>query len=255
VGHASFFVRTLFPHITPIATDYDFVNLYLAQYYLIPDAPCLVLDCDQPLPFRDQSLAAVCCMDGLHYVRSKRALLAEFDRCIDKSGIWLFSHLHNARAKNPTPGFPLSAADYRSLFELLPSRFLVEADVLRRFQQDDVVDLSGVEPEAACTAPVLSVVAGHRYDLWRRHEGLAELMVRAKAHLAVNPIYRCSAQGEKLTLRMTWPSEKLQKECEATKQALPERCTIPAYYLEDQAAVERLVRSFILVPLPASYGA
>ena len=85
-------------------TDIDFVNLTIARRFLAPEIPAICLDAELPLPFVSNTFDGLYCLDGLHYVRSKMALLSEVDRVVsDEDGAWLFAHMHNAAAKTSTP--------------------------------------------------------------------------------------------------------------------------------------------------------
>lgn len=264
VGHASFILRSVFPELSVIATDHDFVNLYMARRYMVPDGTFVCMDTEAALPFADGCFEAAVCMDGLHYVRGKQAFLRELARTIRQDGIWLFPHMHNAAAANFSPGVPLRAADYRRIFDFLPSRLLVEADVFRRFMQQQVLDLEGSAAESSLqAAAVFSLVGSRRSDLWRMHENLGSLLAQATAPLHLNPIYNSVPDGEMIKLQMAWPSGNLERECEAVKQFLPQTCSIPADLLHrlqrgvsnsiDDAELHNLRKSFVVVPLPPAY--
>ena len=151
-----------------IATDHDFVNLYLARRHMIPDTPCICLDAELPLPFGDRFFDSVLCLDGLHYVRSKRALLKELDRSVEETGIWLFPHMHNALATNVSPGVPLRPGDYQRCFDFLPSRLCIESEILQDFMKHQTIDLTESRfAEQLDRVPVLSLVASRNTDIWR----------------------------------------------------------------------------------------
>jgi len=264
VGHASFFASVLFPNVSTIATDHDFVNIYLARRHMIPDTPCLCLDAELPLPFEDSFFDAVLCMDGLHYVRSKRALIKELDRSVKETGIWLFPHMHNALAQNVSPGVPLSPDTYQRCFEFLPSQLFVELEIFREFMRNQMLDLSGLRPsERLDRAPVFSLVASRRTDIWREHHGLGEWLLKTISHLKINPIYQRKGDKDGIQLTMAWPNATLERECEPVKEFLPQTCSIdPSLWSrltsrslrdEDQPGLEALIKSFVLVPLPDNY--
>lgn len=266
IGHASFLTTVLFPEISVFATDHDFVNLYLARHYMVPQTPCFCLDAELPLPFPDRFFDAALCMDGLHYVRSKRALLKELDRCLEELGLWLFPHLHNALGSNVSPGVPLRPDDYRRCLDFLPAEIFSEKDLLRNFVQDQVLDLSAVPPHAQVDgAPVLSIVASRDTGIWRRHEGLADQMLRLNGNLKINPIYQSDRHASSnVGLRMHWPNPALERECESVKEFLPpERSIEPSLWQRlqegrvmesDRPAIEPLIRDFVVVPLPNHYS-
>lgn len=113
-GHSSSTVVALCPGVDVVMADFDFVNLYIARRFLAPTATALCVDAELPLPFADGSVDVAFCMDGLHYVRSKMALLGEVHRIVSADGVWLFAHMHNAACENVNPGTPLDTTGYRA---------------------------------------------------------------------------------------------------------------------------------------------
>jgi SAM-dependent methyltransferase/uncharacterized protein YbaR (Trm112 family) len=265
VGHASFLMQALFPNLSVIATDHDFTNLHLASRYLVPaHTTCLCLDAELPLPFDDKFLDAALCMDGLHYIRSKRALMREMDRIVKSDGIWLFPHMHNAAVTNVCAGVPLSAEDYLRCFECLPSRIYDEAAIFDTFMRDQILDLEvslsggGVRKETA-----FSLVATRRADVWRKHD-VAPVFLKTQTRLTVNPIYEVRENGNGVQLRMTWPNPGLESECQSVKPFLPEKCSISdsvwthlqsgTLTAAEDSSVQELIKSCVLVRLPDTYA-
>lgn len=265
VGHSTFLISSLFPDISVVAADHDFINLYMARRFLAPDVSCICLDAEIPLPFADSSFDGIFCLDGFHYVRSKVALLAELDRVLNSSGLWLFPHLHNAKAHNVSAGLPLAYKDYSRCFDFIEHRILSEAEVLRGFMTDHSLDL-GVAPTADRLKEenAFIIVASRRSDLWRKHRNIASLLWRRSEALAINPIYRVTDNGEKVRLEMNWPNAILESECAVVKEYLPEECEIDQSQWDrltngslveaDESAIQKLKNSFVLVPLPRGYS-
>lgn len=263
IGHASFFLQSMFPNLTVYATDHDYVNLHLVKRYIAPRALCLCLDAELPLPFPDHFFDTALCMDGLHYVRSKQACLRELDRTLQPEGLWLFPHMHNALATNITPGIPLAPADYQRCFSFLEHRLLPEAAVFETFMREQRLDLSTIPtPKDLDQSPVLSLVGSRNPTMWRTHDLSATLLSTA-GRLAVNPIYRHTEGPNGITLDMAWPSAALEKECGAIQQFLPRSCTLEtplwralqagAPLDANTPAVRKLIHSFVLLPLPEGY--
>jgi hypothetical protein len=248
-----------------VATDHDFVNLHVARRYVLPpQTTCLCLDSELPLPFPAGFLSAVLCMDGLHYVRSKQALLRELDRIVQNDGLWLFPHMHNALSRNVCPGVPLSAEHYRRCFSFLPSRLLHEQHVLDRFMRDQELDLNTIAHAEGGRPNAFSLVASRRPDLWRVHDDLSRHLTNPKARLAVNPIYRVRPNGAAVRLTMSWPTPVLESECKIVTRYLPTECELPLTFWnrlqsgtltrEDGRTIDPLIKSFVLVPLPEMYA-
>lgn len=263
IGHSSFLIKLLFPHLDVIAIDHDLVNLYLARRFVAPHVTYISVDTEYPLPFADESLAGVWCLDALHYVRSKVALAGEVKRVTTPGGVWLLPHLHNALVENVSPGIPLSPDDYRRCFESLNPRLFVESDVLRDFTAGSPLDLSVLPAdEALRAAQVVDLVGADAPDVWKQYDGLVECMIET-GNLRINPIYRVQEVGSSLRLQIAWPSPFFQAECGAVTAFIPSECEIERALLDrlrdrhldatDAGRVEALVRSFVLVPLPAGY--
>jgi hypothetical protein len=204
-------------------------------------------------------------MDGLHYVRSKVALIKELSRTAAKQAIWLFPHMHNALGSNFSPGCPLAPEQYKRCFDGVPLRMLVELDVLRDFARERRLDLSQSRSGAELDqAPVLSVVAGRRPDLWRVHRDVAAPLERQRSSLSLNPIYRVTGEGRSIRLRMEWPSTGLETECGLVREFMPQECDIDralwtrlkskTLNQDDDPQIAALIRSFVLVPLPEQYS-
>ena len=262
IGHASHVMTTAIPELAVVAADYDFINLYQARRYVVPHRPCVCLDAEIPLPFADDVFDVVFCMDAFHYIRSKVALVREFDRVANQAAVLLLPHLHNALSdRNQTPGIPLSQEDYRRVLAPLPLRMFRESDVLDSFVDDGSVDLTG-RPDGVCPeGDVYSLVASRREDLWRRVEQLDTILLEQPKQLSVNPIYKVAAAGDGVYLEMQWPNEILEQECSDVTRFLKPTWNIEGTVWQDfvngrsQDAIRALVRRFVLVTLPPGYSA
>ena len=179
IGHSTAMIRTLFPALTLVAADPDFVNLQLLRRHFVADAVCVCLDAEAPLPFADDQLDAVFCLDAFHYIRGKWALGRELDRVVRDQGVWIRPHLHNAAVPNISPGIPLRPADYLRMLDFTDPVLLDESSVLEQFMTDHVLDLTR-RSSASDLAGVanLTMYATRRKDAARRFD-VGELMLRA----------------------------------------------------------------------------
>jgi SAM-dependent methyltransferase len=263
-GHSSATVRALCPEVEVIMADVDFVNLFIARNFLARDAVAVCLDVEIPLPFLDDSIDALFCLDGLHYARSKVALLEEVDRIVSPDGAWLFAHMHNARGANVNPGAPLDAQGYLRRFAFGEQRLLPETEVLRQFKDDGCLDLTHQPPAAVLdSSDALTLVGARTKRLWTRHSGLDDALSRRPDRLAFNPLYRLEKATDGLVARAAWPSESLRTECAGAKPLLRETVHLRSLAAGRFAAarageklsdeVRALIRSFVLVSLPECY--
>jgi SAM-dependent methyltransferase/uncharacterized protein YbaR (Trm112 family) len=264
VGHASAMARGLCPEVEVVMADMDFVNLFLARRLLAPDAVALCLDVEMPLPFQDGSFDSVFCLDGLHYVRSKAALLEEVDRAVSPSGSWVFAHMHNAKGANPNAGVPLDARGYMQRFAFGAQRLLPETEVLRQFEDDGSLDLTRQPPLGDLeSSDALTVIGARTEDLWTRHSGMDEALLRRPDLIALNPLYQVDPTQDGCVARSAWPSDSLRQECTGTPPLLQEIVHLSSKTLSSIAAaragagitdeVRSLIRSFVLVSLPQCY--
>jgi SAM-dependent methyltransferase len=252
------------PEVEVIMADVDFVNLYVAGRFLAPDKATLCIDSELPLPMPDKSVDGVYCLDGLHYVRSKVALLREVDRIVGPEGAWLFAHMRNARAANVNPGAPLDPQGYSRRFAFGQQRLLSETAILRQFQHDGSLDLTR-QPLAADldSSNALTLVGARTEDLWKQHADLDTALSRRSDLLGFNPLYRLEKAPDGLVANAAWPSDSLRRECTGTPPLLRESVHVDTRTQREiiavrtggalPGAVRELLRSFVLVPLPECY--
>jgi SAM-dependent methyltransferase len=264
VGHTSAILASLCPGLEIVAADSDFVNLFLARHLTAPGVTALCVDAGFPLPFADAAVDGLFCLDGLHYVRSKVALLREIDRIVSTEGFWLFAHMHNALSANMNPGVPLSPEGYAKRFFFGQQRLLSETEILRQFQAGGFLDLTEQSTLDTIASHNALTLIGARTDLlWTRHLGVDDALCRRPDLLAFNPLYRVEGSTDELLLRAMWPSDTLRRECTGTIPLPPESVRVPLRIVEEismarsggllSADVRRLVRSAVLVSLPQCY--
>jgi FkbM family methyltransferase len=261
-GHASFLLRRLEPALDVVAVDHDFANLLLARRFHGRDITWICADTELPLPFADGAFAAALCLDGLHYVRSKAALARELARVVEPRGPCLFPHLHNRDAGNTNPGVPMDPEGYRRCLAALAPRVLVERHLLDGFARTGTLDLAEPPARELADAPVLTVVADRGAPLDVPPD-LLEILWRRRELLGLNPVFRASAQGATVRLDRRWPTRELEAECAQAHLYLPASLELDAALADriharrleesDRAAALPLLRSFVLVPLPAAY--
>ena len=264
IGHSSATLNALCPDMEVIMADVDFVNLYIARHCMAPDVSALCLDAELPLPFSDKSLDDIFCMDGLHYVKSKVALLKQVDRVVSTEGAWLFAHMHNSTVDNVNPGAPLDAQGYAQRFAFGQQRLLPEGEVLRQFQEEGCLDLISQPPVSSLDSSNALILMGTRKEhLWRRYDGLDTALDRRPDLLALNPLYRLEKAADGLIARASWPSEALRRECTATTPIFRDTVHLSPRTVHEICAaqtgetasdeVRELMRLFMVVPLPTCY--
>jgi len=263
-GHASAILRALRPEVQIVMADSDFVNLFLARQFVVSRGAALCVDAELPLPFGDSSFDGLFCLDGLHYVRSKVALLREVDRIVSTDGVWLFPHMHNLTAENGNPGAPLSTEGYAVRFSFGHQRLVPEHEVLHQFQANGCLDLTAQsDPISMTSCNALTLLGARTEKLWNKHSGLDDALCRRPDLLGFNPLYHVENVPDGLMLRSVWPSEPLRQECIGNMPVLPEAVHVPQHVVEEIVElrsagtlsddVRKLLRSFVLVILPECY--
>lgn len=263
-GHSSFLMQRLYPEMSVVAVDSDFISLYLAKQFIAPEATHVCLDAECPSPFPDRYFNAVFCLDAFHYLHSKRAVLGELQRILTSSAIWLFPHLHNALQHNMVAGIPLSPERYLECFGFLEARLFDEGDILHGLCDKRVLDLEASSALSRLNdAPTLTLIGGQR-KLWGVHREFPSGFYSDRPSLEINPIYRVKRSGDKLDLSLKWPNPVMKEECSAAESILPRQYQLDKNELLELLEEKRepnderlsdLVSRFILIPLPANYMA
>ena len=264
IGHSAFLMSALLPHLDVVASDHDFTNLWIARSHFAPNATLICLDAEVPLPFGDGAFAAVFCLDGFHYLRSKIALGREMRRVASTEALFLFPHLHNALQANIHPGIPLDPDGYRRCFDGIPTALFDENAVLEGFVEhaEFALDQPTV-PAQLAQAQSLALVATRRPGYWHTRRELAALIASDPTQLMPNPLYRIAPSDGCIDLIAEWPNPALETECMAVKRYLPKSLRLEAGLIDTlggkratgTSRLDDLVQRFALVRLPRpAYG-
>jgi SAM-dependent methyltransferase/uncharacterized protein YbaR (Trm112 family) len=263
-GHSSFLMRLLFPNLSIVSADHDFVSLYLAKRFLAPGSMHICIDAEVGSPFPKDHFDAIFCLDAFHYLRPKAAVVRELKRIVKPGGLWLFPHLHNALQKNITAGIPLSPEHYLRCFDSPDVRLFAEGELVRELTERHVLDLQR-SPDMATlnAAPTLTLVGGNA-NLWRKHQDFPSTLCKHAASLTINPIYRPSSSSQE-EWKLTWPNDVMKAECSEAEAILPRswkrnRSELDALLRAGDSAAGNptladLVAKFVLVALPPNYCA
>jgi SAM-dependent methyltransferase len=261
-GHSSFLMQKLFPGLSVTSVDNDFVSLYLAKRFLAPEATYLCVDAEISSPFVDGYFDGVFCLDALHYLHSKRAVVGELKRVLKAQALLLFPHLHNSMEHNVVAGIPLDPEGYLDCFSPFEAKLFDETEIMRGLSERHTLDLEAQVPVSDLNgAQALTLIAGPQ-DIWRVHDRFPSLFCQEPSVLEINPIYRQKRRGEDIELKLTWPNEVLQRECRAVEVILPGTLRLNTSEVEQLAGMDSpanetwlndLVAKYVLVPLPPRY--
>jgi hypothetical protein len=170
----------------------------------------------------------------------------------------LIGHTHNERAWSPSHGQPLSPEGYAALFETLAPRIFGEAGLFEDVVRGGPLSLARRDdPETLDRDPALTIIASRDPRVFALHP--LPPPAPAAGELRINPLYSVEDDGERLRLRLGFPSEDYEQEYGACRQYLPEELTL------DRSAVaslhsglvagelSELVRRKVIVDLPKRY--
>ena len=239
-----------------------FAKVWLARRFTAPECEPVCCDANSPLPFKRGAFGYAMCSDAFQYIWTKRQFVGELQRLIDdhdEPGAVVINHTHNQLAWSPSHGQPLAPAGYRDLFEAIEPRIFGEAGLLADLVAGGPLDLSRRDPEPSLDAdPALTLIATRRPDVFRHH-AIAELSTKARGEFRLNPLYAVEEDGERLHLRLRFPSPDYEDEYGACRRYLPEEAVIDKGAMRDletgsvTPTLKDLVRRRVIVDLPRQY--
>ena len=246
----------------PVIADLYFVKLWLAARYIAPGCEPVCCDGNAPLPFARGTFGFALCADAFMYVWTKRQLVGEMERLVDRGGghpsAVAITHAHSQDVWSPSHGDPLPPDGYRELFEALYPRAFVEERLL-----DDVIgggplDLSQCHNASQLSAAeALTIVATRDAGVFRPYE--LESTESVHGQLRLNPLYKTQRSKEGVRMKLVFPSPDYEDEYGACRRYLPEEVTIDVGVMDAVAEgrrtpeVQSLLSRRIVLELPKRY--
>ena len=242
----------------PVLADLYFAKVWLARRFTAPGCEPVCCDGNAPFPFARGVFAYAMCTDAFMYIWTKRQFVGEMSRLVDPdSGVVLIGHTHNERTWTPSHGQPLAPEGYADLFESMPPRVFAEGSLFEDVVSGGPLDLSRRDDKATLdAAPALTIVATRRPDVFGRHAIAARPV---SGELRVNPLYAAEPAGDRIGLRLRFPSEDYEQEYGACRRYLPDEATIDRASLDAlkngtvPEALADLARRRVIVDLPRRY--
>ena len=247
----------------PVLADLYFPKIWLARRFTALGCEPVCCDGNAPMPFARGAFAYAMCTDAFMYIWTKRQLVGEMARLIDNPradpGAVVIGHTHNERTWSPSHGQPLAPAGYAALFETLPPRIFGESSLFADVVAGGPLDLTRREtPGTLDREPALTIVATLRGDVFVRRP--LEEPATARGEFRVNPLYVVERDGERVRLKLRFPSEDYEQEYGACRQYLPDEAVMhPAAFDALPAevvppALAELARRRVVLDLPKRYG-
>jgi SAM-dependent methyltransferase len=267
-AHGSFVLSKVVPQKNIICSDENYTMLFLAKKFMAPSANFICLDANSPLPFKDDVFSSILMMDSAHYVANRALLGRESQRILKSDGFVSLVHLHNAKQKNPSAGFPLNPAAWKGLFPDMNTYVIPENRVIEDFIQRYELDLTkGVSKETQDSANTLCMLASENKDLIGKYSDLASFIKRNFKNPIINPIYEIGQGKEGTTLKRRPPNSLFFKEYPLSKRYLPEKYTLPKDILGalkgksvmnikrnmEKGSFKEMIEKFIILDTPVRY--
>jgi uncharacterized protein YbaR (Trm112 family) len=244
----------------PVLADLYFAKVWLARRFTAPACEPICCDGNAPMPFSRGAFGFAMCSDAFQYIWTKRQFIGEMARLVDgpEPGAIVVNHTHNQLSWSPSHGQPLSPAGYVSLFETIEPRIYGEASLFADVIRGGPLDLSRRDSQDALDGdPALTIVASSHPGVYARHA--IRTPSAASGEFRVNPLYAVETTGDRLQLRLRFPTPDYEDEYRACRQYLPEEAVIDAEALRAleaghvPASLAEMVRQRVIVDLPRKY--
>lgn len=249
----------------PVLADLYFAKVWLARRFTAPGCEPVCCDGNAPMPFARGAFGFAMCTDAFMYIWTKRQLVGEMERLVDnrrtpdaEPGAVLIGHTHNERAWSPSHGQPLSPEGYADLFETIEPRLFGEASLFADLVSGGPLDLARRDDQETLDRdPALTIVASRHPGVWTRHP-LTQPSA-AVGEFRINPLYTVEPDGDRVRLRLGFPSGDYEEEYGACRQYLPEALTLDRSAVASLATgrvsadLMELLRRKVLVDLPKRY--
>ena len=245
----------------PVLADLYFAKVWLARRFTAPGCEPVCCDGNAPMPFARGAFGYAMCSDAFQYIWTKRQFVGEMARLVDapgEPGAVVINHTHNALTWCPSHGQPLEPAGYLDLFETIEPRIFAEAGLFADVVKGGPLDLARRDArEALDRDPALTIVATRHAGVFTAHP--LETPGRARGAFRVNPLYETRRNGDRLSLKLRFPSADYEEEYGACRLYLPEETSLELALLRALEAgqhpegVEELIRRRVIVDLPNRY--
>ena len=242
----------------PVLADLYFAKVWLARRFTAPGCEPVCCDGNAPMPFARGAFGLAMCTDAFMYIWTKRQFVGEMERLVDARGAVLIGHTHNERTWSPSHGQTLSHEAYANLFETIEPRIFGEAGLFADVVADGPLDLARRDtPDTLDRDPALTIIASRHPGVFARHD--LDRPGDATGEFRLNPLYGVEPDGDRIRLRLRFPSDDYEQEYGACRQYLPEVLTLDRSVLASLAPgrmashLADLVRRRVIVDLPTRY--
>jgi uncharacterized protein YbaR (Trm112 family) len=246
----------------PVLADLSFAKLWLARRFTAPGCEAVCCNGFAPLPFARGAFRCATCADAFMFIWPKRQFVREMLRLVGdgRDGeAAVITHTHNALQWSPSLGQPLPPDGYRDLFETREPRLYAEAGLFADVVKGGTLDLGRRDSREALDAdPALTIIATRDPGVFRQHP--VDHAPGGPGELRLNPLYAVAEDGDRLRLRLQFPSPDYADEFGACREYLPEKVEIDRRALAALAAghlpseLGVLFRRRVILDLPRKYS-
>lgn len=251
----------------PVIADLFFSKMWLARRFTAPGCEAVCCDGNAPLPFARGAFRYAMCADAFMFIWTKRQAVLEMLRLIDDGadgrghaspGAVVISHAHNQRVWSPSHGQPLPPEGYRDLFETIEPRLFGEAGLFADVVAGGPVDLARRDSPAVLDVdPALVCIASRDPAVFRPH--VLDPAPGMAGEFRLNPLYQAEPLGDRVRLRLQFPTEDYEQEFGACRQYLPDEIAVDRAALSALGAgplapaMAALARRHVILDLPRRY--
>ncbi len=254
-----------------VLADLYYAKVWLARRFTAPGCEPVCCDGNAPFPFARGAFGFAMCTDAFMYIWTKRQFVGEMERLIGspsasglsrphEPGALLIGHTHNERTWSPSHGQPLSPEGYRDLFETFEPRVFGEASLFADVVKGGPLDLSRRDPDAVLDRdPALTIIASRHPGVFATHPLDALPPSSATGEFRLNPLYAATENGDRVRLRLEFPSGDYADEYGACRQYLPDDVVVDGSALAALPAatvtgeLADLARRRVVLDLPKRY--
>jgi SAM-dependent methyltransferase len=130
-GHLAHYLTRRRDPAPVIGIDFNFFQLWGAKQIVAPDAEYACVDVNGALPFIDDAFSSSFCSDAFQFLREKKNLIAELERCAPGKPL-ILTRVGNRTAR-PNTGDELSAEEYCDLLGRQTTRAFGEHELIRHY--------------------------------------------------------------------------------------------------------------------------
>ena len=246
----------------PVLADLYFAKVWLARRFTAPGCEPICCDGNAPMPFARGAFGYAMCSDAFQYIWTKRQFVGEMTRLVDshaEPGAVVINHTHNSLTWCPSHGQPLDPAGYVDLFEAVAPRIFGEAGLFADVVKGGPLDLARRDSKAALDGdPALTIIATAHDGVFNPHR-LERPAAIPRGVFRLNPLYETTQHGDRLSLKLHFPSPDYEDEYGACRQYLPDEMAVDAAAIRALESggrpegLEELIRRRVIVDLPNRY--